>query len=204
MKNKFHFTRQFWAAIFVVTIFCSTRLLAQTNSEATNEPLKLLPPLGELTPTFWEQNASVISFSGLGVVALLAFFLWLFFRPKPKNIVPPEIQAREALHKLSAQPEGGARLSRISQVVRQYFIAAFQLAPGEFTTAEFSRLVTSQESIGAELAAATTKFLRDCDARKFSAAGANTTLNAADLALNLIESAETRRSQLTSNQGGRA
>ena len=121
MKYKFHSTPQVWVATFVAVIFSKVPLFAQTNSETTNATLKLLPPYGELPPTFWEQNAPAISFAGLGAVALVAFVLWLIFRTKPKIIIPPEVQAREALQKLRAQPEDGAVLSRISQVVRIYF-----------------------------------------------------------------------------------
>jgi hypothetical protein len=196
MKNNFHFTRRTWPAIFIAVIFCNARLLAQTNSEATNAPLKLLPPLDELPPTFWEQNATAISFAGLGVVTLLAFFLWLAFRPKPKIIIPPEVQAREILHKLSSQPEDGAMLSRVSQVVRNYFSAAFQCSPGELTTTEFCREISGNEKIGAELSAATANFLREADTRKFSQSASSEKLDAANQALNLVEQAEQRRAQL--------
>ena len=196
MKNKFHFTRRIWAAIFVAVCFCCARLSAQTNFEATNEPLTLLPPYGELPPTFWEQNATVISFAGIGVVALLAFFLWLAFRPKPKIIVPPEIQAREALHKLSTQPEDGAMLSRVSQIVRHYFSAAFQLSPGELTTTEFCHEISGNEKIGAELSTAAANFLRESDARKFSVTAGSEKMDATNRALNLVEQAEQRRMQL--------
>jgi hypothetical protein len=196
MKIKFHSTQRFWSATIFAVIFFTARLLAQTNSEATNAPLKLLPPYDELPPTFWEQNSTVISFAGIGVVALLTFFLWLVFRPKPEIIVPPEIQAREALHKLSSQPEDGAVLSRVSQVLRNYFIAAFQLSPGELTTTEFIREISGNEKIGAELSTAAADFLRDCDNHKFSATAGAGKIDAANRALNLVEQAERRRAQL--------
>jgi hypothetical protein len=196
MRNKFYFTRLVRAASFVAAIFCGARLLGQTNSGMTNAPLKLLPPYGELPPTFWEQNTMAISFVGLGVVALATFFLWLIFRTKAKKIITPEVQAREALHKLSAQPEDGAVLSRVSQVLRNYFVAAFQLSPGELTTTEFCREISRNEKVGAELSAATANFLRAADARKFSQSADSEKLDAANRALNLIEKAEHRRAQL--------
>jgi hypothetical protein len=196
MKYKFHSTPRVWVVTFVALIFFRVPLSAQTNSESTNAPLKLLPPYGELPPTFWEQNASLILFAGLGVVALVAFVLWMIFRTKPKIIIPPEMQAREALQKLRTQPENGAVLSHVSQVVRNYFIAAFQLTAGELTTTEFCREISGNEKIGAELSNATANFLREADARKFSTAAGSAKLDAANHALNLVEQAEQRRAQL--------
>jgi hypothetical protein len=155
-----------------------------------------LPPYGELPPTFWEQNATAILFAEIGIVALLAFFLWLFFRPKPKIIIPPEIQAREALQNLSSQPEDGALLSRVSQIVRNYFSATFQLSPGELTTTEFCREISGNEKISAELSTSAANFLRECDNHKFSTTAAAGKIDAVNRALNLIEQAEQRRAQL--------
>jgi hypothetical protein len=193
----------------ILFLFSALPLHGQTNLSATNAPLKLLPPYGELPPTFWEQNATVISFAGIGVVALLTFFLWLVFRPKPEIIVPPEVQAREALHKLSSQPKDGAVLSRVSQVVRNYFSVAFQISPGELTTTEFCREISSNEKIGAELSTAAANFLRECDNHRFSTMAGAGKIDAANRALNLIEQAEQRRVQLrqlaeTQNKTSRA
>jgi hypothetical protein len=106
------------------------------------------------------------------------------------------VQAREALENLRQQPEDGAMLSRVSQVVRNYFIAVFQLVPGELTTTEFSREISCSEKVGVELSTAAANFLRDCDDRKFPAATALAKLDAANQALKLIERAEQRRAQL--------
>ena len=100
-------------------------------------------------------------------------------------------------------------LSRVSQVVRHYFSAAFQLSPGELTTTEFCREISGNEKIGAELSAAAANFLRESDARKFSATAAPAKLDAANQALNLVEQAEQRRAQLrqsaqSQSQGPRA
>ena len=196
MKNRFHFTRRIWAATVVVVIFAGARSGAQTNSEATNEPLKLLPPLDELPPTFWEQHANPISFAGIGLAVLVAVSLWLFFRSKPKMIIPPEVEMRAALQELCAQPEDGAVLSRVSQITRRYFITAFQLAAGELTTAELNRELARCENIDPELAKAAYEFLRECDSGKFSAEAKSEKINAAARALNLIEQAESRRAPL--------
>jgi hypothetical protein len=195
-----------WTILFLLTAFL---LRGQTNSEATNAPLKLLPPYGELPLTFWEQHGTSIVFAGLITIALAAFGCWLIFRPRPKMIIPPEVQARQALEVLREQPEDGLLLSRVSQVLRKYFMVAFQLAPGELTTTEFCREISGNEKIGAELSSATADFLRDCDARKFSMAADSTKSDAANRALNLVKQAEQRRVQFrqlaeTQIQGGRA
>ena len=193
----------------IMFVFGALPLYGQTNASGTNALPALLPPYGELPPTFWEQHATSIVVAGLGMIALAASGLWLIFRPKPKIIIPPEVQARQALGILRQQPEDGVVLSRVSQVVRNYFIAAFQLAPGEFTTAEFCRALSGHEQIGAELSTAVAGFLRDCDDQKFSTATALVPLDAANQALKLVALAERRRTQLrqlaeTQTQGRRA
>jgi hypothetical protein len=182
-------------SLAMVFLAAALPLHGQTNVSEANAPLKLLPPYGELPPTFFEQHGTFIIFGGLGIVALAAVGGGLIFRPKPKVIIAPEVQARQALELLRQQPEDGAVLSRVSQVVQNYFIKAFQLASGEFTTAEFSRIISSQDQIGTELSSATAGFLRDCDACKFSTSADSAKLDAANRALNLIEQAEQRRVQ---------
>jgi hypothetical protein len=196
MKHEGHSMLRARASSTMAMLLGVTPLFAQTNSETTNAPLKLLPPYGELPPTFFEQHGTSIVVVAIGVITLVAFGSWLIFRPKSKIIVPPEVQARRALEVLREQPEDGVILSRVSQVLRNYFIAAFQLAPGELTTAEFSRELSRCEKIGPELSTAATKFLLDCDARKFSATTGPAKLDAASRALKLIEQAEQRRAQL--------
>ena len=182
--------------LLAILFFTALPSHGQTTLSETNAPLKLSPPYGELPPTIWEQRRTSCALAGLGLIALGAFGFWLFLRPKPKTIVPPEVEARGALEHLRRQPEDGVSLSRMSQVVRNYFIAAFQLSPGEFTTAEFSRELARCEKITPELSTAAAEFLRDCDARKFSTTTGSTKLDAANQALNLIDKAEQRRAQL--------
>ena len=156
----------------------------------------LAPPYGEIPPTFWEQHATFVVLAGLGFAALAGVFIWLVLRSRPEIIIPPEVQARVALEDLRQRPEDGVVLSRISQAVRNYFIAAFQLTPGEFTTTEFNCVISKREEVGVELAAAVIDFLRDCDARKFSAVNSSAPMNAANQALGLVDRAEQRRAQL--------
>ena len=177
-------------ALAILSLFVPLAVFGQTNALPA-----LSPPYGELPPTFWERHGTGFILVGLGVVVLVAFGVWLVLRPKPKIIVPPEILARQALEALREQPEDGACLSRISQILRNYFIAAFQLAPGEFTTAEFSRALATCEPVDAGLSAAAADLLRDCDAQKFSPAPA-VNLDAVSRALQIVTQAEDRRAQL--------
>lgn len=196
MKNNFHPARRLAAAAFAAVIFCNPQRIAQTAVESANAPLKLLPPYGELPPTFWEQHATGISSAGLAVVLLAAVALRRFSRTQPETVIPPEVQAREALQALCDRPEDRAVLSRVSQITRRYFIGAFQLAAGEMTTTEFNRELARSEKPSPELAAATAEFLQQCDDRKFSPAAEPEKLDAAKSALNLVAQAEQRRAQL--------
>jgi hypothetical protein len=172
----------------IIILAATFSLKGQTNALPA-----LVPPYSELPPSFWEQHGSFIVFGGLGIVALAALGCWLFLRPGPKIIIPPEVQAREALEILGRQPEDGRVLSRVSQVVRNYFIAAFQLAPGELTTMEFCAVLAANQTIGAENIKSISDFLHECDTKKFSSSPAVVPLNAAGRALKLIACAETGR-----------
>ena len=178
----------------VVLLFLAAfPLRGQTNSEATNAPLTLSPPYGELPPTFFEQHGTILMLAGLGIIASAALGLWLIFHPRPEPIIPPEVQARRALEALRERPEDGAVLSRISQVLRNYFTAAFQLVPGEMTTMEFCAVLAASEKIDAENIRSISNFLHECDKKKFSSSPGVMPLNAVDRALKLIACAETCR-----------
>ena len=114
-------------------------------------------------------------------------------RPESKVVLPPETVARQALAKLQPQPEDGKLLSEVSQILRRYVAAAFELPAAEMTTAEFCTALAGNEKIGAELTQTISNFLRECDERKFSLSSAAAPLNAAARALELVASAETRR-----------
>jgi hypothetical protein len=154
----------------------------------------LQPPRGEIPLTFWEQHGVLVVMAGVIMLAVIGAVVWLLTRPKPRAAVPPATAARQELNSLQHQPEDGAVLSRVSQVLRRYVIAAFGLPSGELTTAEFCRVVGGQEQVGPELAESLGGFLRQCDERKFAPAQAPTAtpLSATSRALELIEQAEAR------------
>jgi len=153
----------------------------------------LRPPRAELPPTFWEQSGLWVITAGFLLLALAGAAIWFLTRPRPPQAVPPEAQARQALEPLCHQPEDGALLSRVSQVLRHYVQAAFALPPEEMTTAEFCRAVAGHAAIGPELSTALAEFLRACDQYKFSPPAPAPPLDAVSRALQLVEQAEARR-----------
>ena len=182
---------------FLLSAFC---FQISTLAQPTNDIPQLAPPYAELPPTFWEQHGVAVILGGVVFFGLIVFGLWLVLRPKPVPPVPPEVQARQALAALQARPEDGVLLSDVSQVLRRYLVAVFALPAAESTTTEFCRMIGNSESVGAELSAVAAEFLRDCDVRKFSPAGAGPPLNAVARALELVERAEARKAQLAAAQ----
>ena len=146
-----------------------------------------------MAPTFWEHYGLWVVIAGVLLLALVCGVAWLLTRPKPPVVVPPEVQASQALELLRQQPEDGALLSRVSQILRHYVTDAFDLPPGELTTAEFCAMIANHSPIGPELSAALTAFLRECDQRKFSQSAPAAPFSATAQALKLIDQAQTRR-----------
>ena len=179
---------------FALWLLANQRVLAATtNSSAPDTVPPLRPPHAEIPPTFWEQHGLWVVIAGILLLALVGAAAWFLTRPKPPAVVPPEVQARQALEPLRQQPEEGVLLSRVSQILRHYVAAAFNLPPGELTTAEFCRAIVGHDQIGLELSAALSEFLRQCDQRKFSPSAPAPPLSAVAQALKLIDQAQIRR-----------
>ncbi len=175
--------------MFLLSFFFLATSPLSGQSE-TNALPKLLPPYGQMPPTFWEQHGPAIVAGSVVLVLIAGLVLWRMCQRKPPVVVPPAVQAREALARWMGQPEDGNCLSDISQILRRYVVRAFEFPAGEFTTAEFCGELERSEKIGPELAQAISGFLRECDERKFSQAGSLTPLNAANRALELVALAE--------------
>ena len=165
---------------------------AATNAAGQDQIAPLRPPHAELPPTFWEHYGLWVVLLGGLLLAIVCAAIWLLIRPRPPVVVPPQLQARQALEPLRRQPEDGALLSRVSQILRRYVAAAFVLPPEELTTAEFCRVVAGHGQIGPELAAALSDFLRQCDQRKFSPPAPSPPLSAVAQALKLIDESQAR------------
>ncbi len=132
---------------------------------------------------------------GLLLLVLAAAVVWLMIKARPQPVLPPEITARQALEKLRPLPEDGNLLSRVSQILRHYLTAVFQLPVGETTTAELVTALARKREIHFEVGMAASVFLRECDERKFSPQGQTVPLNAVARALELIDLAEKYRAR---------
>ena len=168
-------------------------IAAPTNSIAPDAISPLRPPHAELPPTFWDRYGLWVILCGVLLLAVGCAAAWFLSRPKPPVIVPPEQQARAALEPLRQQPEDGALLSRVSQILRHYVAAVFDLPPGELTTAEFCRAMAGHSRLGAELSDTLSKFLHQCDERKFAPSTPVPPFSAVAQALKLIDQAQARR-----------
>lgn len=190
---------EWWALNVECSMFLLSVLFLGTSrafgQSGTNALPKLLPPYGPMPPTFWEQHGTDLIIVIVALALLAASVLWRLCRPKPAFVVPPEVQAREALARWAGRPEDGNSLSNISQILRRYFVSVFEFPAGEFTTAEFCRELERNKKIGPELTQAIAGFLRECDERKFSPAGSPASINAASRALELVALAEKVRAE---------
>ncbi len=161
---------------WALNVECSMLLLlaffAQSVFSQTTNPLPpLTPSYPEIPPTFWELHGMAILAGSVTLIALAAVVLWKLLQPKPVIVLPPEIVAREALVQLQRRPEDGTLLSEISQILRRYVVAVFDLPAAELTTAELCAALAGCGKINAELAGAIAAFLRECDERKFAPPG---------------------------------
>ncbi|HYG33243.1 MAG TPA: hypothetical protein VEC99_00575 [Clostridia bacterium] len=189
-----------WSYLFAIFWVFSIPVWAATNIAGPDDIPPLRPPRGEIPPTFWELYGGwVIVSAVVALVIILCVVAWILTRPKPTIVIPPAVEARQALEPLSKQPENGVVLSQVSQVVRHYFASVFGLPSEERTTTEFCRAVSEMEQVGPDLSAAVSGFLRECDHRKFAPAPSgppSLPLGAVPRATKLIELAEARREVL--------
>ena len=156
----------------------------------------LAPAYGELPPTFWERYQSAIIVVSFALLAIAFLIFRMVLRPKNQIVLPPENIARQALAKLSGQPEDGKLLSEVSLILRRYVCTAFGLPPTETTTTELCALLAAHGQIGPELAQSIADFLRDCDARKFSPAATSQPFHAVERARELVSRSDARLLQL--------
>jgi hypothetical protein len=176
-----------------LVLVATARCLAGVD---TNPIPPLRPPRPDLPPGYWEQHGAATVAACIAAVALAALVIWRLTRPKPPIIIPPEVEARRALEALKTRPEDGRLLSEVSRILRRYVISAYNLPPGEMTTAEFCRDIAASESVGASLASALDGFMRKCDEQKFSPGPLPPALNATHQALALLEQSELRRAAI--------
>ena len=182
-----HWALNVECSVFLLFIPFTLAAFAQT---ATNDLPALIPAYGEIPPTFWEQNRTVVIIDVIVFLAVAVAVAWEIFKPKPAPVLPPEKIARTALAKLQSQPEDGKLLSEVSQILRRYVGTVFGFPGGEMTTAEFCGAISRHEKIGTELSGAIASFLRECDVRKFSPANSAPPINAVQRALEIVTRVE--------------
>ena len=158
----------------------------------TNDLTMLVPPYAEIPPTFWEQHKVAIVIGGFLFIIAQSLILWRMLMRLQPAVEPPENLARAALNQLLDEPEDGKLLSEVSQILRRYIGAAFQLRGDELTTSEFTTQISGHEKIGTELEGKISSFLRDCDVRKFAPAKSTNSIDAVETALDFITQLEQR------------
>jgi hypothetical protein len=176
--------------MFLSFIFPVLSASAQTD---TNALPTLAPAYGELPPTFWEQHQTAIIIGGFLLILAQSLFLWKMLMRLQPAVEPPENIARAALNRLLDEPEDGKLLSEVSQILRRYIGAVFQMRGETLTTSEFTAEILRHEKIGPELAGKISGFLRECDARKFAPKKNAAALDAVETALDFITQLEPRR-----------
>jgi hypothetical protein len=174
--------------------FCLPLILFAASAPAQPHS-GLLPPRGEIGPTFWEQHAWLVILVAFFIVLALTALLIVFTRPNQNEIVPPEIAARRALQARLNRPADGTLIMEVSRIFRRYLVFAFNLPPDELTTAELSHALQSLPQVEPALAAEIGDFLRQCDEDKFSPPALPPHVDVATRALALLEKIKTRRRQ---------
>ena len=181
---------------FIIHHSSFSALAAATNALNPDAIPPLRPPHPELPPSFWERYGLWVILLGVLLLVLIGVIVWLLTRSRPPVPVPPQEQARRALEPLRQKREDGALLSQVSQILRHYIVAAFNLPPEELTTTEFGRAIASEGRLGPELSTAISDFLRLCDRDKFSPPAPIPPLSAVAQALKLIDQAQARLTAL--------
>jgi hypothetical protein len=160
---------------------------------AADPEVKLLPPHGELPPTFWQQHGALVVLGALLVLGVVAVALWLLFRPKPVVEMAPAVEARQDLEPLRDISEDAAVLGSVSRIVRRYFVRACALSASEPTTSELVLALSNRSDVQPDISSRVGELLRQCDERKFSTTTAAQPLSAVARAFELIALAEAQR-----------
>ena len=148
-------------------LLAALRLFAAGEPD-TNEIPALIPPRPELLPSFWEQNGTWVLLVTIAGVLAVGMVILVLTRVKPPVQVPPGIQARNSLQALDNKNEDRFLLSEVCRILKGYFIAAFNLPPGELTTTEFRHEIQQVPTINPEFSMKVSSFLQRCDERKFA------------------------------------
>src|SRR4051794_37837167 len=131
MRPSATFFCRLWTSYFGIFAFSAMA--------AEGEPPPLLrPPRGELLPGFWEQHGWQVAIAALVSLVLVTLFVRWLRHPEPPLAKSPAGVARSRLEALRGRSEDGAVVAEATQILRTYIISAFDLPPGELTTAELN------------------------------------------------------------------
>lgn len=139
---------------------------ASTN---ITQPPKMIPPKGEILPSFWE------SYGWLAALLISAFALILVFISRKRVPAPfvtpsPDAIARQRLAELPNRPSTPEDALKIAHALREYLIAVFFITGEAMTTEELLPLLARQRGLAPNLLAQIETLLRDCDHIAFSTA----------------------------------
>jgi hypothetical protein len=180
------------------TRVCFAFILVTSSALAEGPPFlgpTLLPPRGEISPTFWEQHGWLVIIDAFIALIIITALVILLTRPRQIRIEAPEVVARRALEKLRSRADDDALLMEVSRVFRRYLVFAFDLPPEELTTGELDRTLQSSPKTEPALARDVVNFLRQCDQDKFSPPVVPPRVGVASRALELLEKIEAHRRQ---------
>lgn len=170
---------------------------AASVQAATNEiadPDRIPPlrgPKPEIPPGFWEQHGLLTVLATIAVIIVVALLWRVLSRSKPPVVPAAAVVARKTLEPLQHRSEDAALLATVSAALRKYFIAAFVLPHDEFTNNELSHQLKRHPKVDSELAASATDLLQGMESCRFNADANASKLRAVEIALQLIDQAET-------------
>jgi len=121
--------------------------------------------------TFWERYGTLITYSSIGSIVIIAVVVWFLLRKKPViQLTPYEKALREleAARALSGNGQHQAFAIFASDAVRHYLENAYQMPAPERTTEEFLLEAARQVWLKGKLAELLQRFLEFCDLAKFA------------------------------------
>jgi hypothetical protein len=183
---------QYFLCLFLIGLCFPFLSRAQTNGSSDLPASSLMPPRGEIPPTFWEQYGIWVLIGAALFLGLVTLGIWFAIRPKLVPAVPYSVHAREELESLRQQPQDAPLLSRTSQILRRCLAALFDLPSGELNTSEFCQAALGSAKLGPDLARDSIEFLKACDLHKFAPSHPDAPADAVGRALSMIDLAEKR------------
>lgn len=167
----------------------SQRATPQVNDTQAGQELQLLGAQPGDNPTMTTihdvyppidlpEPPPYLLYSGIGLIALVIGLLLLFFLKKRKKeaavVIPMGVRARNDLmqaREMLSQETGLQYMAKVSEILRHYIEARFDLSPTKQTTDEFFRSLSADRGIERRLASFRDELrecLNYCDLAKFA------------------------------------